>query len=178
MEFNEFVKLNESTVIDLYKSTVDAFPRTTRRQNSIDTIKIIEMNFLPYLGMRTLFVKGLAKNIDNQKEYATTALFKNVKYLTKENKKSIRLIASDEKRYIMEMINPELNEVLVRCDCPDFYWRFNYYNSLDKSLHGRKRKKYESRSNGRVANQNEAPGMCKHLIKMIKALSDSKIMEG
>lgn len=61
MKFNEFVRLNESTVIDLYNSTVDAFPKTTKRQNSIDMIKIIEMNFLPYLGMRTLFVRSSKK---------------------------------------------------------------------------------------------------------------------
>ena len=177
MEFSKFLKIVESTAIDLYKSTVDAFPKTTKRQNSIDMIKIIEMNFIPYLGMNTLFVKGLAKNIDNQKEYNTTVLFKNIKYLQKENKNSIRLIASDDKKYFLETINANSNEVLVRCDCPDFYWRFNYYNSLDKSLYGRKRKKYESISNGRIANVKKAPGMCKHLIKMIKALSDSKIME-
>ena len=177
MEFSKFLKIDESTAIDLYKSTVDAFPKTTKRQNSIDMIKIIEMNFIPYLGMNTLFVKGLAKNIDNQKEYNTTVLFKNIKYLQKENKNSIRLIASDDKKYFLETINANSNEVLVRCDCPDFYWRFNYYNSLDKSLYGRKRKKYESISNGRIANVKKAPGMCKHLIKMIKALSDSKIME-
>lgn len=177
MEFSKFLKIDESTAIDLYKSTVDAFPKTTKRQNSIDMIKIIEMNFIPYLGMNTLFVKGLAKNIDNQKEYNTTVLFKNIKYLRQESKNSIRLIASDDKKYILETINANSNEVLVRCDCPDFYWRFNYYNSLDKSLYGRKRKKYESKSNGRIANEKKAPGMCKHLIKMIKALSDSKIME-
>lgn len=177
MKFNEFVRLNESTVIDLYNSTVDAFPKTTKRQNSIDMIKIIEMNFLPYLGMRTLFVKGLAKNIDNQKEYTTVALFKGIKYLTKESKNSIKLIASDEKKYILETIKSDVNEVVLRCTCPDFYWRFNYYNSIDKSLYGRKRSKYESKSNERIANVNESPGMCKHLIKLIKSLNDSKIME-
>jgi hypothetical protein len=177
MDFSAFVKLEESTVIDLYKSTVNAFPKTTKRQNSIDLIKIIEMNFTPYLGVKTLFVKGLAKNIDNQKEYTTLAVFKGINYLAKETRNSVKLIASNEKKYILETIKPDVNEVLVRCDCPDFYWRFNYYNSIDKSLYGRKRRKYESSNSGIVANEKKAPGMCKHLIKMIKALNDSKIME-
>ena len=69
MDFNKFVKLHESTLFDLYKSTVDAFPRTERRQHSVDTIKIIEMNFTPFLGMKTLLVRGLAKNTESQKEY-------------------------------------------------------------------------------------------------------------
>jgi len=171
------MNLNELTSLELYNSTVNAFPRTTRRQNSIDMIKIIEMSFLPYLGMKTLFVKGLAKNIDNQKEYNTVLLFKNVKYPSRGSKDTIKLIASDNKTYIMEMINPSLNNVLVRCDCKDFYWRFNYYNSINGSLNGRKRGHYESKRNGIVANENKAPGFCKHLIKTIRALTDSNIME-
>lgn len=74
-------------------------------------------------------------------------MFKGIKYLTKESKNSIKLIASDEKKYILETIKSDVNEVVLRCSCPDFYWRFNYYNSIDKSLYGRKRSKYESKSN-------------------------------
>lgn len=178
MDFIEFVKLDESTALELYKSTVEAFPRTTRRQNSIDMIKIIEMSYLPYLGMRTLFVKSLAKNIENQKEYKTVLLFKNVIYPESKNKKTVKFIASDRKKYMVETLNVNENDVLVRCDCPDFFWRFNYYNSLDGSLHGIKRRKYESKGTGRSANESKAPGLCKHLIKTIRAVVDSKIMEG
>ena len=177
MNFNEFLNLNESTLLDLYKSTVDAFPKTTKRQNSIDMIKIIEMNYTPYIGMKTLFVKGMAKNIDNQKEYDSIILFKNINYAKAKNESIVELIASNNKKYYIERINPYLNEVVVRCSCPDFHWRFNYYNSLDKSLYGRKRKKYESRTNAMKANVNEAEGMCKHLIKLVKAIKDSKLME-
>lgn len=177
MDFYNFIKLDESTIIDLYNSTVDAFPRTTRRQYSIDTIKIIEMNYTPYIGMNTLFVKGMAKNIDNQKEYDSIILFKNVKYAKNKNENIVELIASDNKKYLLERINASSNEVLVRCNCQDFFWRFNYYNSLDKSLYGRKRKKYESKT-ARIANINEAEGMCKHLMKLVIALRDSKLMEG
>lgn len=177
MDFHKFYNLNESTLLDLYQSTVDAFPKTTKRQHSIDMIKIIEMSYTPYIGMRTLFVKGMAKNIDNQKEYDSIILFKDVKYSNRKKENIAELIASDNQKYLIERIDPSVNEVLVRCSCPDFYWRFNYYNSLDKSLYGRKRKKYESKT-ARIANINEAEGMCKHLIKLVKAIRDSKLMEG
>ena len=177
MDFSEFFRLDESTALELYNSTVEAFPRTTRRQNSIDMIKIIEMSYLPYLGMKTLFVKGLAKNIENQKEYKTVLLFKNVVYPKSEGKNTVKFIASDSKKYLVEALRVDNHDVLVRCDCPDFFWRFNYYNSLDGSLHGRKRKKYESKGTGRSANESKAPGLCKHLIKTIRAVADSKIME-
>ena len=177
MDFEEFARLHESTVLDLYKSTVDAFPRTTRRQNSVDTVRIIEMLFTPFLGMKTLLVRGTAKNMENQKEYDTLVLIKGVRYLEKETARSVPLAASG-RRYILERTSAGSNEVLVRCSCPDFFWRFNHYNSEDASLYGRKRRRYESKGNGIVANPNEAPGMCKHLIKTVMALNDSKIMEG
>jgi hypothetical protein len=177
MDFSKFVRLYESTALELYKSTVEAFPRTTRRQNSIDMIKIIEMSYLPYLGMRTLFVKGLAKNIENQREYKTILLFKNVVYSKSEGRNTVKFIGSDRKKYLIETLNADKHDVLVRCDCPDFFWRFNHYNSLDGSLHGRKRRKYESKKTGRSVNESKAPGLCKHLIKTIKAVTDSKIME-
>jgi len=178
MNFYDFYNFNESTLNDLYKSTVDAFPKTTKRQYAIDTIKIVEMNYTPYIGMKTLFVKGMAKNIDNQKEYDSIILFKNVKYAQKKNENIVELIASNNQKYYVSKLSPAKNEVLVRCSCPDFFWRFNYYNSLDKSLYGRKRKQYESKTNARVANINEAEGMCKHLIKLVNAIKDSKLMEG
>lgn len=177
MDFHKFVKLEESTLLDLYKSTVDAFPRTEKRQHSIDTIKIVEMNFTPFLGMRTLLVRGLAKNIDNQKEYSTIVLFKGVEYRTSESANTVRLFTKG-KVYLVESMSRSKNEVLVRCDCPDFYWRFNHYNKGDGSLYGRNRRKYESKGTGAKANPNEAQGMCKHLIKTVSALYDSKIMEG
>lgn len=176
MDLRKFVKLEESTLLDLYKSTVDAFPRTGKRQHSIDTIKIIEMNFTPFLGMRTLLVRGVAKNIDNQREYPTIVLFKGVKYRERESSGTVRLRARDG-TYLMESVSQSKNEVLLRCDCPDFYWRFNFHDHEDGSLYGRKRRKYESRGIGAKANPNQAQGMCKHLIKTVKALYDSKIME-
>lgn len=177
MGFHDFVKIEESTAIELYKSTVDAFPGTGKRQNSIDSIRIVEMGWIPFIGMKTLYVKGLAKNMENQNQYRASVLFKGVKYLESKTINSVELVASDANTYLLERIKPWSNEVLVRCECPDFHWRFNFYDHVDKSLYGRKRRKYDSKGVGRVANASKSEGMCKHLIKMIKAISDSKIME-
>lgn len=177
MDLHKFVKLEESTLLDLYKSTVEAFPRTGKRQHSIDTIKIIEMKFTPFLGMRTLLVRGLAKNIDNQREYSTLILFKGVKYREDQSARTVKLHVQGT-TYLLESVSQSKNEVLLRCGCPDFHWRFNHYDHEDGSLYGRKRRKYESKGTGAKANPKEAQGMCKHLMKTVKALYDSKIMEG
>lgn len=162
--------LQESTLPDLYQSTLSAFPNTTKRQHITNTIKITNINWVPFLGLKTLFVKGLAQN--EGKEYNPIIVFKKVVY--NENEQT-SLIASNGKKYNLKQLSFDENEVLLRCNCPDFYWRFNFYNSEDKSLHGRKRAKYEGQGSWK-ANPLEYPGMCKHIMKLIKTLTESKII--
>lgn len=158
---------NESSVNDLYHSAVDAFPNTTKRQHVVDFVKIVDLSWTPFVGMRTLFIRGTAVN--EGCTYKTMALFKNVIYGS-----GIPIKASDG-RYFIEQLSSENNDVLVRCSCLDFAYRFNYYNFLDHSLWGRKRKKYEGQDLWK-ANPQEKEGICKHLMKMMLALKDSGII--
>lgn len=169
MDFKNY--LNETSLNNLYNSTVDAFPNTKMRQYATDPIVISHLNWVPFVGMKTLFVKGLAQN--EGREYNPTVVFKQVQYNPNEN--HVELNANDGKIYNLKRLSLENNDVLLRCNCPDFFWRFNYYDYVDKSLYNRKRKKYES-SGGHPANPKEMPGMCKHLIKMIKTLHQSTIL--
>lgn len=167
---------NESSYLDLYQSTVAAFPHTRKRQHVVDTIQIQEVNFTPFLGMRTLFVKGAALNEENGNAYKPMMLFKNVIYHPrKEQKEWAELIASG-KTYVFERLERDANDILVRCDCPDFHWRFNYFDHVDRSLYGRKRRKYEAVTAPGSANPNQMPGMCKHLIKLSTTIRDIGIL--
>lgn len=163
----------ESSINDLYNSTVQAFPRTTKRQNSIDLIKITEINWTPYLGMKTLFVKGNAYSEESHKNYSPIILFKNVTYHTNLQPNLIRLMASDDREYILEKLNYNENDVLVRCNCKDFNWRFQHFNYQDHSLYSKNRKKYEATINPGSANPLNLPGMCKHLIKFARVINKS-----
>ena len=163
----------ETSLADLYKSTVKAFPKTTKRQHAIDDVKVERLEWVPFLGVKTLFIKGLAKN--NDKKYECIMLFKNINYKDKQGKKIIEIKTSTGSEEFLEQINPNNNDVLLRCNCMDFYWRANYANHLDKSLFGRKRKKYESKGLF-SANPENSPMMCKHLIKLSKVLAESKII--
>ena len=80
MNFQKWINLYESSVEELYDSTVKAFPKTTKRQHAIDLIDITELNWTPYLGMKTLFVKGVAHSQESNKDYDTVFLIKNVNY--------------------------------------------------------------------------------------------------
>jgi hypothetical protein len=90
--------------------------------------------------MKTLFVKGRALN--ENREYSPTIVFKRMEYHKENAPKIVALKASDGKTYFLDKIVAENTDVLVRCNCPDFRWRFSYYDHLDKSLQGPKPKKY------------------------------------
>ena len=163
----------ETSIVDLYKSTLKAFPNTSKRQHSIDTVRVENLTWLPFLGVKTLFIKGLIRN--ESKKYDCIMLFKNIKFNESEQKKSIKIKMSNGKEYFVEQIDSKKNDVLLRCNCKDFHWRFNFYNFKDHSLFGRKRSKYESTGVGK-ANPLELPGICKHLIKMSKIIKESNLL--
>ena len=166
--------MQESSINDLYRSAVAAFPGTTRRQHATDPVVITEIRWTPFLGMKTLLVRGLAQNED--REYNTTVLFKGVRYVEQKEKGLVPLNANDGKTYFLEQLSLD-HDVVLRCNCPDFYWRFNYFDHVDKSLYGRKRAKYEAKHNPGSANPMKMPGMCKHLMKLSKALVESGLVK-
>jgi len=160
------MQINESSFIDLYLSTIKAFPKTKKRQNAVDPVVVEQLRWIPFKGVKTLFIKGFIRN--ESKHYNTIILFKNINY----NKNEVRIIASDNLKYNFGKISLENNDMMIRCNCKDFYYRFNYYNHLDKSLYGVKMSKYYGEGN-KPANPLELPGMCKHIIATAKVLKDS-----
>lgn len=158
----------ESSINDLYDSAVEAYPNTEFRQHSVDPIKIVDLAIVPFKGMKTIFFKGLAQN--EERQYNTIIVFKEVDY-----SKGIKITATDGLIYELKPLSVSTNDVFVRCGCLDFFNRFNFYNYVDHSLYGKKRKKYEGGEY--PANPKEMPGMCKHLMSMARALRDSGILK-
>lgn len=156
----------ESSLQDLYLSTLKAFPTTTKRQHAVDPIVVENIRWVPYKGVKTLFVKGKIRNESNH--YNTIILFKNIDY----KKNEVNIIASDNKKYSFNKISLRNNDVLLRCNCNDFKWRFNYFDHLDKSLYGRNNKSNEHKD---IANPKRLPGMCKHIMATIRTLKDANI---
>ena len=160
----------ESSLSDLYQSAVEAFPKTQMRQHATHDIVITNLHWMPFVGMKTLFIRGLA-NQNEGREYSPIILIKKVHFLEKGG----RVIKTDGQNYFLEQISFN-NDVLLRCNCADFSFRFNFYDYTDKSLYGRKRKKYESKG-GPPANPMKMPGMCKHLLKLIEVLKNDGIFQ-
>lgn len=164
----------ETSISNLYKNTVEAFPKTTKRQYSTDTVLVEGLEWIPFLGMKTLFIKGLIRN--ESRKYESIILFKNVKFKESEGRKLIKVKMSTGKEIFVEQIDSGKNDVLVNCQCKDFYWRFKHFNKTDKSLYGRDRTPYKAFLRPDTANPMEMAGMCKHLIKMAKIIKESNLL--
>ena len=164
--------LIESTWPELYQSAVDAFPGTTCRQYAVDPIAISEIMIVPFVGFRTLFIRGTATN--EEREYRPMVLVKGIGYHDDRQSGDIQIRASDGQDYWLEQPTMDDSEILLRCNCNDFNFRFTHYNFLDKSLYGRNRKKYY----GHLweANPRHLPGLCKHLIKFGIILKNSGLI--
>ena len=160
----------ESSLEELYASAVAAFPKTRMRQHAIQPIVVESISWTPYLGLGTLFIKGEVRN--ETRHYSPLVLFKGVNYGLKE----VKITASNGKEYEFGKLSEEQTDCTVRCDCPDFRWRFAWYNKLDRSLFGRAPTKYES-NGGPPANPKQLPGMCKHLIQLATALQHAGIFQ-
>lgn len=168
------MRIIETSLSNLYRNTIKAFPKTTKRQYSTDTIVVENLEWVPFLGLKTLFIKGLIKN--EGKKYNSIMLFKNVIFSESEGKKLIKIKMSTGKEHFVEQIDAEKNDILVRCNCKDFYWRFTHYNKKDKSLYGRDRTAYKAFIRPDTANPMEMAGMCKHLIKMAKIIKEANLL--
>ena len=166
-------KLWESTFDDLFDSAVVAFPNTKMRQHATDPIHVAGFKWTPFPGVRTFLLRSVATNEDRQ--YRPLILFKNVIYKDGPGPGVLGLrISINETRYI-EKLTPDHHHILVRCDCPDFFWRFNYYDYVNRSLYANKRKKYENKG-GPPANPKKLPGMCKHLMKMMYTMQEAGLV--
>lgn len=161
----------ESSLKDLHKSSEDAFPGTRMRQYATQPVRVEHLEWVPFLGVGTLFVKATVRNEGRKNE--SIMLFKGVGY--GDEKGRIPLVDSSGRKVFLKRLSEAEDEVLVRCSCGDFFNRFNYYNSLNGSLFGRKRRKYEGKGLWE-ANPKGLPGICKHLMKMAVVLRESGLL--
>lgn len=167
---------SESSLEDLHNWATEAFPLTGRRQHSTHTVKFEHFDWVPFRGLGTMFVKGICNNEGRKNE--CVVVFKKVVYKEGENKGSIPIRSSDGREVHILPLSLEESDVLVRCSCADFRWRFAHWDRLDGSLFGRAPRKYEASVRPGSSNPEESPGVCKHLMKMAKILSESGLMGG
>jgi hypothetical protein len=178
-DFSQRELLDESSANKLYKSAVQAFPKTQFRQHATQPITITKLHYIPMIGVKTLTIQASARNKDNEKTYSPQVFFKGVTFLERKEKGAVKVPmpkGEEEEYWIMPLSKKKL-DIRLRCDCPDFRWRFNYYDHVDKSLYGPKAPKYKKKTNRPPVNPKKMPGMCKHCMKMLEVLEGQGLLQ-
>ena len=187
----------------LYTSTVDAFPRTRKRQHATGPIQIVRTDFTPYLGTRNLLVRGQARSGTYRNVFYKPMLFFNeVQYVqgeqlpgqpqqrqgaegdmgareaeVNEQQDTVTIKATTGEEVTLTPINLRDNIVRVRCDCLDFYFRFAPWDFSNDDIYGPKPKPYVRKTNTRPSvNPTRSPGICKHVMKLTQACQDAGIV--
>jgi len=174
--------LQEVTAPTLVNNAEKGFPYTRKRQHSIDMVEVVDLNWTPLVGVKTLRVVGEVKgegfrNPEFKKTtYKTIIFFKDVKFEeSKKGKNIVELKPSSGDNVFLEKIDLRSADIKVRCSCPDFRHRFEHFNKRDKALYGNPRSYTRKTDNYPPVNPKKVNGVCKHLMKMFRGIIDSGV---
>lgn len=81
-----------------------------------------------------------------------------------------------EKGKLVNPIKMSETPIRVRCTCPDFYWRFAFYNYEQGCLYGLRPPPYSRKTHRPSLNPRRLPGMCKHLMNAIRMMKYSHLI--
>jgi hypothetical protein len=131
----------------------------------------------PLAGNKTLTISGEARGT---KMYPVTITFYNVDFSTSRDKNHPLTAVVDDMNttFFMEQVTEDEHPVQIRCQCPDFYFTWWYYDRKRKALSGpdfpayhRKTQNYPER------NEKHAPGLCKHIVGLVERLEKDRILK-
>lgn len=195
----DFYDLWETSLGALFANSLEAFPNSAKKHNALQTVVIKKLVWLPYVGVKTLFVKGLAENVEEHTENRPVVVFKGVNYvpltgdpvadtmaisMAKHAGKQLVYLGWNDKgvdrRAVFERLSEDGNDVVVMCSCGDYRWRLHWWNWRDGSHFGSKPKKYVKKTDKPPVNPGAGgagplPGICKHIMKLAQVLRQSKL---
>jgi len=175
LQWSEDEHLEEVTLNDLERDTVFGFPNTKKRQHATDPVQITQMNLTPAKPTGDLICDAVAKS--GPKTYDPKILFLEVQFEDEDTQSNVTFTASDGDTYNIIPISLSKSNVKVTCNCLDFRWRFSTWNDNQDVLYGKPPPPYQRKTDTRPpANPNKTPGICKHLIKMTKALRQANLI--
>ncbi len=165
-------QLNETSVNAL-RQNAKQIPAGDR-EAAAGPIQVQKLELTPSQPSGTLQIDAETHHEGNT--YTTTILFEDVIFEDSDQGDNITFKGSDGEMYNIMPIKLSQNNAKVRCECLDFYWRFAPFNAQDGSLLGQSPGPYQKKSQRKPVNPNRVPGVCKHLIKTIETLQQSKVV--
>lgn len=179
-ELLEAIALEEASIRELMTKAKQAFPNTKRRQNVINRVKTETVKWTPFPGLKVLLasasVLGEKYTDKRQRRYRANIMFRDVKFSESPGRGLLTIKGSDKKVFFEKL---SFNDsVRVRCNCPDFQYRFNWECAEESpsALFGPKAPPYTPKNPEKYrgpANPSGLAGMCKHVMHVGLSLHKS-----
>lgn len=171
----EYMSINEASgglrLVELLSSTKSV----RAKLNSSKKVEITGMK--PVISSRDFYVSAQSQGSSRNVLYKTGVRFLGVDYVSvKDAQHPVPIhLGSGEYKFCEQLsIN---HRVMVRCSCDDFYFMWHWWDANNKALLGRRPPKYVRKTDHLPErNPDHAPGLCKHLVKLVMKLSQEGII--
>lgn len=173
-------QLNEVSFRRLEQNTNAFTPPAspTARQHAVGTIRVQKLQLIPLpRGMEgDLKVESQVQSGDHA--YTCIIQFDRVKYDKVDTPTNVSFQAADGDEYHIQPINLNNNNAKVQCNCLDFYYRFSSRNNNQNSLYGQPPPPYLKKTDRPSVNPRNVPGVCKHILAVVKELRTEGVVTG
>lgn len=175
LTFKEWL-FETSTLPQLDAKTRQAFPTTSKRHNDVGSVVTLpKTSFTPNVPKQELTVDSRTRSARNGNTHVQRVILYGVNYAQPNTPNTTQLPGQEVS---VERIPLTKDNARVFCDCMDFRFRFAHYNHKDDSLAGNPPPPYQRvpGSNRPEANPSHLPGMCKHLMRIVRFLKYKRIV--
>jgi hypothetical protein len=159
---------------------IDSTRQVRRRQYPTRKIGAFDFKYVPQ--SRQLFISCTAFPLDpssRRSPYKLSIAFNAIGSSDTADSKHLLKYANPGTGTLERFLEqPTVNHTCrVRCQCPDFYFMWEYYDKSNKALIGRHIPYIRKTTTRPPRNPDHMPGLCKHQIQMIKFLMDNNIIK-
>lgn len=153
-----------------------------RRRTTVDIVK-------PVARSNTMLIRGLSygtgvnfkgkRGKGPKRIYPLIIKFYSVSYATEPDRKHKLKLPLERGNYIYsEVLRENRHQVELRCQCPDFYFRWYWWDKKDGVLSGRAFPKYKRKTTWwPETNPGHHSGFCKHLMSLVEKLRGLKLLK-
>lgn len=167
--------LDEDATYSQLRQNIDtAFPETNKRQHATAEVNVSNIQYVPFTN-GALQVDAISRS--NGHDYKQTLIFSGVNYHPTEETGTATFTGTDGEQHDIEPISLQDKRVKVGCTCLDFHYRFATWNHAADALSTKRPPMYQRKTNNRPpVNPTHAPGVCKHIIRVIDTMRKYKLI--
>lgn len=158
---------------------IDSTRRVRTRQYPINKIGGFNFKYVP--STKQLYIEALARSAGDPSSpipYKMHMVFNQVSSSDFESDQHPFKFSRDGIHIERYLSFPGVNnDVLVRCQCQDFYFMWQWWDRKNKSLLGPHKNYVRKTDNRPPVNPDQAPGLCKHLLGMTNLLMQEGIIK-